>query len=319
MLPLLSWYKKNGRHSLPWRKENRTPYEIWVSEVMLQQTQVSRVISYYEVFLEKFPTVFDLAKASWEEFLPYYQGLGYYQRGRNMLRTAQTIVEDFSGEFPRDRKILESLPGIGSYTAAAILSFGYGEAHLAFDTNMQRVFGRLQYGDKKAGVDRLSLIAHPEIQKVLQEDSKTLNAAIMDFANLVCLNQNPKCLECPLRNQCEYYKTLGSKETKAKKEKQIFDTKNAQAFIWLHKNHKEYYSSTPDHYSPFILAAPYNTRQKIKEYFRENYNLELAVRPPHKKILIENKPTLFINAQILLGEQSFGVFRAEEMKEWEKI
>src|SRR3990167_10186393 len=123
---ILDFFKKAGREHLPWRKKKITAYEVWVSEIMLQQTQVSRVIGYYERFMKKFPTVEKLATASWEEFLPYYQGLGYYMRGCNMLLPARMVVDDYGGKFPEETAKLRKLPGIGPYTAAAIQSFAYG-------------------------------------------------------------------------------------------------------------------------------------------------------------------------------------------------
>jgi len=118
---ILTWYSKNKRH-LPWRKTH-DPYSIWVSEIMLQQTQVSRVNDYYQRFLEKFPDIQSLAKASWGQFLPYWRGLGFYSRGRNMLKAAKMIMKEYGGKFPHQKKDLEKLPGIGEYTSAAIRSF----------------------------------------------------------------------------------------------------------------------------------------------------------------------------------------------------
>ena len=119
---LLDFFRKAGREELPWRKRGITAYEVWVSEIMLQQTQVSRVIGYYTRFLERFPNIESLAQASWEDFLPYYEGLGYYARGRNMLRAGQAIVNEYGGTFPRHLETLQTIPGIGPYTAAAIMS-----------------------------------------------------------------------------------------------------------------------------------------------------------------------------------------------------
>jgi adenine-specific DNA glycosylase len=132
---ILNWYAKNAR-DLPWRK-TEDPYNIWVSEVMLQQTQVSRVIDYYARFLNKFPTVHHLAKAEWDDFLPVWRGLGFYSRGKNMLRTGKIVAEKYAGVFPQSKKELESLPGIGPYTASAILSFAHkktrtGDRHESF-------------------------------------------------------------------------------------------------------------------------------------------------------------------------------------------
>jgi A/G-specific adenine glycosylase len=250
--------------------------------------------------------VVDLAKASWEEFLPYYAGLGYYRRGRNMLKTAQTVVQDFEGEFPRDKKQLMSLPGIGEYTASAILTFAYGENHLAFDTNLQKVFGRFLHGNKRANVNR------DEMEKKLTTNKGVLSAAIMDFANQQCLSK-PKCTDCPLKSQCEYAKTDGRLEASPRSIKNTFPIKDAVVFLWLHKDHTEYYSPHADGFEVFRLPLGVRSRDEVKQYFREHYKLELAVRPPHKKTFVDGKPVLFVNAQILLGEHGFAVFGKDEI------
>ena len=302
---LLNWYKEHGRHNLPWRKKDISPYEVWVSEIMLQQTQVNRVIEYYNNFLIKFPSIFDLAETNWEEFLPYYQGLGYYNRGKNMLKTAKIIVDIYNGEFPKDLKDLILLPGIGPYTASAILSFAYKLPYLSFDTNLHRFFGRLLHGDKRFPLKK------EEIQKEFTKNLESINGAIMDFSNLVCLNRNPLCENCPFNTECSYFKE--PREEISSKKKVSFPSKESQVYLFLHENHKKYYSINEKEFEPFILKAPINTRDKIKKYFKEEYNLDLSVRPPYKKEYIEKTPTLYINAQILLGDPQFKIFTKEDI------
>ncbi len=303
---ILAYYQSAGRKNLPWRRNEVTPYHVWVSEILLQQTQVSRVVPYYQRFIAQFPCVEKLAPVSWEEFLTYYRGLGYYRRGRNMQKTALLIVHDYGGIFPRDLKLLQKLPGIGKYTAAAILAFGYGENVLAIDTNLQKVFGRFFYGTKNATVD-FSFLAHN-----LRSEKKVLNAAIMDFANDICTNR-PKCDICPLNTKCRLRKTFGKMEKQVQRTKSDFPTRNAQVFLWLHKDHTEYYSENLDEFEVFVLPPSVNTRETIKQHFCEHYGLELAVRPPHKKIYQNGIPTLFINAQILSGEHHLGIFKKEDV------
>ncbi len=306
---IAEFYKIFGRHNLPWRKVHISPYEVWVSEIMLQQTQVSRVEKYYKNFLERFPDIDALAKSSWEEFLPYYAGLGYYRRGQNMLKTAKKIVELYNGKFPSDKKELMKLSGIGSYTADAILCFAYEKNVLAFDTNLKKIFGRYLCGDKNAKFGKEVVVNGLKCKK------KWLNGALMDFSNIICLRK-PKCLICPLKEKCKYYKEAGKKEWSQKMPKKSFPTKEAQVFLWLHRDHREYYSPNPDHFEIFHLNKDHNTRDAMKKYFFEKYGLKLSVRPPHKKTYIDNIPTLFVNAQILLGEHEFGVFKKEEITQF---
>ena len=327
---LLDFFKKAGREHLPWRrpfdraqgKGKITAYEVWVSEIMLQQTQVARVISYYENFLKRFPTIEALAQATWEEFLPYYEGLGYYARGRNMLKAAQMVVKEYDGKFPRDKKFLEDIPGIGPYTAAAIMSFAYGDDHLAWDTNLKRVIGRFFLGGKHLVTDESFW------ENKFQTSKKNLNAALMDFGSAICVAR-PKCEACSLRSRCAFYKDGGKREAFEKNKRGIkhhvsditkknskADWREAQVYVFLHENHKQYYSSVKKEYKPFVLPSGYNTRAGIKKYFKEKYSLDLSVRPPRKKSVIKRKPTLFVNAQILLGEPVFSVFPKKAVQEY---
>lgn len=209
---LKDFFRKTGRVELPWRKKNITAYEVWVSEIMLQQTQVVRVIEYYRRFIERFPTIEILAKASWEEFLPYYQGLGYYARGRNMLKVAEEVVRTYGGIFPRERRLLEALPGIGPYTASAILSFAYAKNHLAWDTNLKRVIGRFFFGGKQLVADEAFWEGRFMMNK------KDMNGALMDFGSALC-TARPKCQACSLRSRCVYFKEKGQQELRIKNQK----------------------------------------------------------------------------------------------------
>ncbi|MEI9966705.1 MAG: hypothetical protein WDN67_03675 [Candidatus Moraniibacteriota bacterium] len=308
---LADFLKKAGREHLPWRKQGVAAYEVWVSEIMLQQTQVSRVIEYYERFLKKFPTVGRLAKASWEEFLPYYQGLGYYARGRNMLKAAQLVVNEYQGIFPKDPEALRKIPGVGPYTAAAIASFAYGRKHLAWDTNLKRVFGRFFFGSKNAAFDEEAF------EKELTLPRKKLNAALMDFGSSIC-TARPKCGACMLRTRCAYFREGGKQEQALVKKKSTFPLSEARAFVFLHENHRQYFSAAKKTFQPFFLPPGYNSRSGIKQWFKERYGLDLAVRPPHGKLFIDKKPTLLVNAQILLGKPLFPVFPKEAVKGYTK-
>ena len=309
---LHDFFRRAGREHLPWRKSGITAYEVWVSEILLQQTQVTRVIGYYERFLERFPTIHTLAEVSWEEFLPYYAGLGYYARGKNMIKAARAVVETYGGEFPKDVKALESLPGVGPYTAAAIASFAYDKNAVAWDTNLRRVIGRFFFGSKRADIPFL------EFEETFSLRSKELNAALMDFGSALCVSR-PKCGACPIRDRCEYFRNHGKIEKNSHFEFRISQVerqrwKDARVMLFLHEGHKKYYSSKKNGYAPFRIPSSHNTRAGIKDWFRDRYGLELAVRPPHAKIIIKGKPTLLVNAQILLGNPGFAVFGKEAVE-----
>ena len=304
---VLEFFRHSGRRFLPWRKPGVTPYEVWVSEVMLQQTQVNRVIPYYQKFLKRFPTVNHLARTPWKQFLPYYQGLGYYSRGRNMLKAAIIIMQEYGGVFPADSVRLRALPGIGNYTAAAIRSFAFGLNEIAYDTNIRRLLGRFFYGHKLAHLDR------PVWPKQFHSRKRQFNAAMMDFASRLC-TARPKCEMCPLASRCAYVRTQGQQEIRPTTRRSVFPVRSAQVFLWLHENHRHYYSAEPDQFAMFVLPLRYNTRDTIKAYFKKQYRLNLAVRPPHRRTYIHGVPTVFINAQILSGRPEFSIFSKTDMR-----
>ncbi len=191
---ILHWYEKNAR-DLPWR-HTHNPYKIWVSEIMLQQTQVSRVIVYYKRFLEKFPNIGTLAQAQWEDFLPVWRGLGFYSRGKNMLKTAKIIVQEHDGEFPT---ALESLPGIGPYTAAAMKSFAYGQSEPAIDTNLERIFQRYFGCSKKGVIPRAKALFSTN-----KKEAPSMNHALMDLGSEICKSRKVNCKQCPLHEDCYF-------------------------------------------------------------------------------------------------------------------
>jgi len=195
---LLQWFKKNGR-DLPWRK-TRDPYAIWVSEIMLQQTQVSTVIPYYQKFLKSFPTIHHLAKADLSKVLKVWEGLGYYSRARNLHRASKIIVSRFSGKIPSNPKDLLALPGIGRSTAGAILSFAYNKEAPILDGNAKRVLSRLFALSGKS--ERLLWqISESLIPKGPR--SNPFNQALMDLGAMVCTPKDPQCSRCPFRNPCK--------------------------------------------------------------------------------------------------------------------
>ena len=199
---IVSWYKENGRHNLPWRK-NISPYSVWISEIMLQQTQVKTVIPYFNKFIEKYPNLDALLKASEDEILAQWSGLGFYRRAKNIYKACRVISEDFNNKLPTNINDLESLPGIGRSTAGAIMSIAFSEGHPILDANVKRVLGRYK---------KISFKTENEKQKKLwlisekltpNKESFEYTQGIMDLGATHCSKSRPNCDLCPVSNDCD--------------------------------------------------------------------------------------------------------------------
>lgn len=200
--PLLAWYDANGR-VLPWRS-NPQPYYVWVSEIMLQQTRVEAVKDYFKRFIEELPTIESLAKAPEDKLLKLWEGLGYYNRIRNMQQAAVTVMKEYHGQLPDDYDILRSLKGIGSYTAGAIASIAYGQKRPAVDGNVLRVMKRLAGSYDDILKARVKSDMEKQLLPVVPERAGAFNQAIMDLGAMVCIpNGAPLCKQCPLLEYCE--------------------------------------------------------------------------------------------------------------------
>lgn len=203
---LLDWFDDHGRHDLPWHKP-RTAYHVWVSEIMLQQTQVKTVIPYYQRFMQRFPDVRSLAEASQDEVLAYWSGLGYYARGRNLHRTAQEVMSHYGGRLPDDIEALNALPGIGRSTAAAILAQAFHQPQAILDGNVKRVLTRyfaIAGWPGRAEVEQ-ALWTHAEhlIFSVPNHRYADYTQAQMDLGATVCTRRKPACQLCPVRATCQ--------------------------------------------------------------------------------------------------------------------
>ncbi len=199
---LLRWYRRTAR-DLPWRRTS-DPYAVWISEIMLQQTQVETVIPYYQRFLKRLPTVRKLARARLDTVLKLWEGLGYYSRARNMHKAAQIVCQDFSGAFPSEVAEMRKLPGIGRYSAGAIASIAFNRPEALVDGNVARVLCRLSrlYIEPKSlqGQERLWSLARALLAPRSAGD---FNQGLMELGALVCRPEAPACPRCPLRNQCQ--------------------------------------------------------------------------------------------------------------------
>ncbi|WP_257296993.1 A/G-specific adenine glycosylase [Endozoicomonas sp. YOMI1] len=219
---LLDWFDTHGRKHLPWQ-QNKTPYRVWISEIMLQQTQVTTVIPYYQKFMARFPEVTDLAVASEDEVLHFWSGLGYYSRARNLHKAAKKVMSDFSGAFPRSVEQLMALPGIGRSTAGAIASISMGIRAPIMDGNVKRVLTRYFAIPGWPGQTRVAN-ALWEIAEKLTPECRTgdYTQVMMDLGATVCTRSKPACQVCPLEADCIAYKTGQQRlfpESKPKQEK----------------------------------------------------------------------------------------------------
>jgi len=205
---LLPWYGRN-RRPLPWRIDP-TPYRVWLSEIMLQQTTVAAARDYYGRFLDRFSTIQSLAAAPEDEVLALWAGLGYYSRARNLLRTAQLIATEHGGEFPSDPQQLQRLPGIGRYTAGAVASVAFGKRAAVLDGNIRRVFSRLLAFDRQwdsQSTERLWLTLEKLIHSLPQSTPiSDFNQSLMELGALVCTPRSPTCRSCPLAADCAAFR-----------------------------------------------------------------------------------------------------------------
>lgn len=206
---IIAWQKEHGRHHLPWQN-NTNPYTIWLSEIMLQQTQVSTVIPYYQRFIRRFPAIDRLAQAPLDEVLALWSGLGYYTRARNLHRAALLIMTEHQGVFPQPREAIQQLPGIGRSTAAAIVVFAFGQRDAILDGNVKRVFARyFGVADYPGEAETLRKLWRLAEQSLPDEDDpasiRAYTQGLMDLGALLCVRRNPDCGRCPLQHNCIAY------------------------------------------------------------------------------------------------------------------
>lgn len=234
---ILEWYDAYGRKDLPWQ-QNKSAYTVWLSEIMLQQTQVTTVIPYYQRFLERFPTVMDLANAEQDEVLHLWTGLGYYARARNLHKAAKIVAEQYNGEFPTELDEMNALPGVGRSTAAAVLSSVYKLPHAILDGNVKRTLARSfaveGWPGQKKVENKLWEVADLHTPQV---DTDKYNQAMMDMGALVCTRSKPKCTLCPISDMCESNKQGNQLDYPGKKPKKEKPVKETWFVMLYHDNH----------------------------------------------------------------------------------
>jgi len=215
---LVSWHKKNGRHNLPWQIKI-SPYKVWISEIMLQQTQVKTVLPYYKKFLTKYPSIKSLSNSKLDDLLELWTGLGYYRRAENIYKTSQILKNKYNYIFPKTYEDILDLPGIGKSTAGAILSIAYNKKYPILDGNVKRVIKRyFAITGKEDNVNNLWNISESVLPT---NDNNIFTQSIMDLGALVCVKKNPLCDKCPLKKKCKSLKFNLTEKIPEKKQKLV--------------------------------------------------------------------------------------------------
>ena len=241
---VIRWQRQHGRHGLPWQG-TRDPYRVWLSEVMLQQTQVSTVLDYYVRFLQRFPSVADLAAAPLDDVFALWSGLGYYSRARNLHRCAQAVVADHGGEFPRTSQALALLPGLGRSTAAAIAAFSFGERVAILDGNVKRVLSRsIGFEDDLATAPAVAKLWAAAEALLPQREVDIYTQGLMDLGATLCTNRRPACERCPVATLCAAH-TSGEPERYPLKSRRLKRTHRENALLWLWQGERVFLVKRP--------------------------------------------------------------------------
>lgn len=229
--PLLEWYCQNKR-ILPWRID-KDPYHVWISEIMLQQTRIEAVIGYYQRFMEELPTIIDLANCSQDKLLKLWEGLGYYNRVRNLQKAAKIIVEQYNQIFPNSYQEILALPGIGEYTASAISSICFSLKEATVDGNVLRVYMRVNNRYDNIDDMKIRKKVRGELIRIMPEDSGSFNEALMELGETICIpNGVPKCDKCPIKCFCKAYQNKTYLELPVRQSKKEKKVENYTVFLF---------------------------------------------------------------------------------------
>jgi len=242
---VIAWQASHGRHGLPWQA-SRDPYRVWLSEIMLQQTQVATVLGYYERFLARFADVRALASAPLDDVLALWSGLGYYSRARHLHRCAQVVVAEHGGQFPRTSEALARLPGIGRSTAAAIAAFCFGERAAILDGNVKRVLTRvLAFGDDLAQPASERRLWAEATRLLPREGIERYTQGLMDLGATLCLARSPQCLLCPVRAECRALRQ-GRPEDYPVKTRALKRGRREHVWLWLQWRERLWLTQRPE-------------------------------------------------------------------------
>jgi A/G-specific adenine glycosylase len=288
---VVRWQQEHGRNTLPWQN-TRDPYRVWLSEIMLQQTQVATVLDYYARFLVRFPDVKALAAAQLDEVLGLWSGLGYYSRARNLHRCAQDVVALHGGEFPPTAQMLQTLPGIGRSTAAAIASFCFGERAAILDGNVKRVLTRVLGfdGDLASASNERSLWTQAEAllpEHAVAEAMPRYTQGLMDLGSGICLARNPSCLLCPVRELCaarlegapEKYPVKTRKLKRSAHSLWLLQARAGDGSVWLEKR------PAKGIWAGLYCLPAFDSRDALEEAVPAGARTHLLDEPPFLHVL----------------------------------
>lgn len=282
---LIAWQKVHGRHDLPWQN-TCDPYAIWVSEIMLQQTQVTAVIGYYSKFMARFPSIAVLANATQDEVLQYWSGLGYYSRARNLHQAAITIMQKFNGIFPTNFAEMQTLSGIGRTTAAAIAAFAFGQKQTILDGNVKRVLTRHFLIEGWSGTPAVEKTLWQLAEALVPEENPRSNMVaytqgLMDLGATVCTKSKPKCYLCPHMNVCLAYQEQRMHELPTPKPRKNIPLKQTTMLV-LVQNDKVLLEKRPNSgiWGGLMSLPEVNEIEKIVEFVDKKYGLSTQTVTP---------------------------------------
>jgi A/G-specific adenine glycosylase len=319
---VVRWQRTHGRNELPWQN-TRDPYRVWLSEIMLQQTQVAAVLGYYDRFLQRFPDVAALAAAPLDDVLALWSGLGYYSRARNLHGCARAVMERHGGAFPRTAAELQELPGIGPSTAAAISSFCFGERAAILDGNVKRVLTRvLGFGeDLSVGANERALWEHARAllpTRDLAEAMPRYTQGLMDLGATVCLPRNPGCLICPVQSQCaaaragrpEAYPVKTRKLKRSAESLWLLHAQGGDGSVWLQKR------PTPGVWAGLYCLPVFASRDALEQALPAGARRRLREVEPFVHVLTHKDLHLHPVQAVLPGDWNAGEGAWFGAREW---
>ena len=309
---VVQWYKDHGRHDLPWRKKV-TPYRIWISEIMLQQTQVKTVIPYFKNFIQKYPSQKKLSEANEDQVLAAWSGLGFYRRARNIFASKEIIKKSYANRFPKEFQQLISLPGIGKSTAGAIMSLAYLEPHPILDGNVKRVISR--FLKKELGLLKETELWNLSEEMVNREDCFSYTQGIMDLGATICTPANPSCGICPVNSQClSAFKVKSIKKNKAVSAKKVIvmnlSLVQTDQYFLLTKNEVD--SIWKNLWLPFNSESLKNYAQNFKLISNQKIKHELT----HRTLEINLKTYFSLKESEIETNQTYQWIKKDRIDEY---